>query len=229
MPRKRALIFPLFEEIRRVTATLTDEQFGRAIRHALSRYYSGEEQEETDGIVSLAAAMMLEQAARYDCYREQQRVNGLKPKHGGQPKEAKVNQSKPNTAISNDGEPGIPPSPIPSPSPNDTCSKAVQLLNELSGSSFRATTKSTQKLIAAREREGYTLTDIETVIRHQCGLWGRDANMCKYLRPETLFGSKFEAYLSDARRNSSSLEPGYTLASLDDPWEVAVRGGGGHV
>lgn len=229
MPRKRVPIFPLFEEVRRVTATLTDEQFGKAIRHALSRYYSGEEQEETDGIVSLAAAMMLEQAARYDSFREQQRENGLKPKNGGQPKEAKVSQSKPNTANSNDGEPGIPPIPIPVPIPNDTCAKAVQLLNDLSGSSFRATTKSTQKLIAAREKEGYTLADIEMVIRHQCGLWGKDANMSKYLRPETLFGNKFEGYLSDARKNSPGPEPGYTLASLDDPWEVAMRGGGGHV
>ena len=229
MPRKRALIFPLFEEIRRVTATLTDEQFGRAIRHALSRYYSGEEQEETDGIVSLAAAMMLEQAARYDCYREQQRQNRMKKGNQEQPNATEENQGTPKTTDNVQVKPSASPSPSPSPSPNDTCSKAVQLLNELSGSSFRATTKSTQKLIAAREREGYTLTDIEMVIRHQCGLWGKDANMCKYLRPETLFGSKFEAYLSDARRNSSSLEPGYTLASLDDPWEVAVRGGGGHV
>lgn len=227
MPRKRVPIFPLFEEARRVTATLTDAQFGKAIRHALSRYYGGEEQEESDGIVSLAAAMMLEQAARYDSFREQQRENGLKPKNGGQPKEAKVSQSKPNITNSTDGEPGIPP--IPNPNPSNTCAKAVQLLNDLSGSSFRATTKSTQKLVAAREKDGYTLADIEAVIRHQCGLWAKDANMNKYLRPETLFGNKFEGYLSDAKRNGLAPEQGYTLASLEDPWEVAMRGADGHV
>ena len=229
MPRKRVPIFPLFEEVRRVTATLTDEQFGKAVRHALFRYYGGEEQEETDGVICLAAAMMLDQAARYDDFREQQRENGLKPKNGGQPREAKGSQGKPNTADNTDVELGIPPIPIPVPIPNDICIKAVQLLNDLSGSSFRATTKTTQKLIAAREKDGYTLEDIEMVIRHQCGLWGKDANMSKYLRPETLFGNKFEGYLSDARRNSPGPEPGYTLASLDDPWEVATRGGGGHV
>lgn len=211
MPRKRVQIFPLFEEVRRVTAALTDEQFGKAIRHALSRYYSGEEQEETDGIVSLAAAMMLEQAARYDSFREQQRENGLKPKNGGKAREAKVSRGKPNTANSTDGEPGTPPIPIPIPVPipNNTCVKAVQLLNDLSGSSFRATTKSTQKLIAAREKEGYTLADIEMVIRHQCGLWSNDEKMRKYLRPETLFGNKFEAYLSEARRSEPQHELGY--------------------
>ena len=229
MPRKRVRIFPLYEELRRVTAGLTNDQFGKAVRHALSRYYDGEEQEETDGVICLAAAMMLDQAARYDSFREQQRENGLKPKNGGQPREAKRSQGKPNTADNTDVEPGIPPIPIPVPIPNNTCAKAVQLLNDLSGSSFQATTKSTQKLIAAREKDGYTLEDIEMVIRHQCGLWGKDANMNKYLRPETLFGNKFEGYLSDARRNSPSPEPGYTIASLEDPWEVAMRGGDGHV
>lgn len=225
MPRKRVRIFPLYEELRRVTATLTNEQFGKAVRHALSWYYGGEEQEETDGVICLAAAMMLDQAARYDDFREQQRENGLKPKNGGQPREAKVSQSKPNTSNSTDGEPGIPPIPIPVPVPNNTCAKAVQLLNDLSGSSFQATTKTTQKLIAAREKEGYALADIEIVIRHQCELWGKDEKMRKYLRPETLFGNKFEAYLSDARRSEPQQEPGYVLAPLEDPWEVAMREG----
>lgn len=224
MPRKRVPIFPIFEEVRRVTISLTDAQFGKAVRHALSRYYSGEEQVETDGIVSLAATMMLDQAARYDDFREQQRENGLKPKNGGQPREAKRSQGKPNAANVTDVEPGIPPSPSPIPSPS-FYSKAVQLLNELSGSSFRASSKSTQRLIAAREREGYTAEDFETVIRHQCGLWGNDAKMRQYLRPETLFGSKFEGYLSEARRQEPKQETGYTLASVEDPWELAVKEG----
>ena len=223
MARKRVPIFPLFEEVRRVTVALTDQQFGKAIRNALSRYYDGEEREETDGVISLTTAMMLEQAARYDSFREQQRENGLKPKNGGQPKEANVSQSKPNTTNSTDGEPGIPPNPIPNPNPSNTCAKAVQLLNDLSGSSFRATTKSTQKLIAAREKDGYTLEDIEMVIRHQCGLWSHDEKMRKYLRPETLFGNKFESYLSDARRSAQHQPTGYTLAPLEDPWEVAMK------
>ena len=227
MPRKREMIFPLYEELRRVTATLTNEQFGKAVRHALSRYYGGEEQEETDVVTCLVAAMMLEQAARYDNFREQQRENGLKPKNGRQPKEAKVSQSKPNTSDSTDGEPWTPPIPIPIPIPipvpNNICAKAVQLLNDLSGSSFRASTKSTQKLIHAREKDGYTWEDVEAVIRHQCGLWGKDEKMRKYLRPETLFGSKFESYLSDAKRCGQNQAPGYVLATLEDQWDVAVK------
>ncbi len=233
MPRKRISIFPLFEEIRRVMASLTDEQFGKAIRNALARYYDEEDQEEPDGIVALAAAMMIEQAGRYDSFREQQRENRIKNREKDKPSVTKGNQSTPSTTKANQCKPSASPSPSPSPGPSpnisNICSKAVQLLNNLSGSSFRDTTKSTQKLISARERDGYTLEDIEMVIRHQYDLWGKDANMSKYLRPETLFGNKFEGYLSDARRNRPAAEPGYTLASLNDPWEDAMQRGNDHV
>ena len=226
MGRKRVSIFPLFEEFRRVTASLSDEQVGKAIRHALSRYYDGEEDAETDGVISLAAAMMLEQAARYDSFREQRRENGLKPKSKRKQSEAKGSESRPNTANNTDGKQGAPPCPSPVPSPiHDICSKAVELLNTLSGSSFRPTTKATQRMICARVGEGYTPEDIEAVIRHQCDQWGHDEKMRKYLRPETLFGSKFESYLSEARRTDPHRQTGYTLAPLEDPWETAMKEG----
>ena len=227
MPRKTEIIFPLFEEVQRITAPLTDEKFGKAIRYVLSKYFGGEEPEETDCAISVVANMMLEQAARYDCYREQQRKNRSKNGNQVQANATEENQGTPKTTKNSKNEPRT--SPYPYPYPNNTCAKAVQLLNDLSGSSFRSTTKSTQKLIAAREKDGYTLEDIEMVIRHQCGLWAKDTNMSKYLRPETLFGNKFEGYLSDARKNSPSPEPGYTLASTEDPWEVAMKGADGYV
>lgn len=108
------------------------------------------------------------------------------------------------------------------------CVSAVRLLNDLSGGSFRTTTKTTQKLIAARIKDGYSLPDIETVIRHKCAVWGESEKMRQYLRPETLFGNKFEGYLSDARRSEPKQEQGYVLAPLVDPFD-AVMGGGGNV
>lgn len=223
MGRKRIMIFPLYEEVHRITAALSDEQMGKAIRRALDAYYGGESAADGDGMVQLSATMLLAQAGRYDKYRERQRSNAKKLNRAGEPNAAKVSQSKPSIAKGSQGQPSDPPNPNPSPSLYNTCVKAVQLLNDLSGSSFRATTKSTQKLIAAREKDGYTLEDIEMVIRHQCGLWAKDANMSKYLRPETLFGNKFEGYLSDAKKKGLAPERGYTLASLEDPWDVAMR------
>ena len=75
MARKRTPIFPLFEDVRRVMALLTEEQFGQAVRYALKVYYGDPEPEKPEGVVALAATVLLEQAARYDSFREQQRSN----------------------------------------------------------------------------------------------------------------------------------------------------------
>jgi uncharacterized phage protein (TIGR02220 family) len=218
------VIFPLYEEVLRITATLSNEQMGKVIRCALDAYYGGESVADGDGMVQLATTMLLEQAGRYDKYREQQRSNAQKPHRDGEPSAAKVSQSQPKATQADGVRPSDPPNPIPNPLNSIMCSKAVDLLNTLSGSSFRADTKATQRLIAARENEGYSLADIELVIRHQCRLWGEDEKMRQYLRPQTLFGNKFEAYLSDARRSEPQQEPGYILAPLEDPWDAAMRG-----
>lgn len=60
---------------------------------------------------------------------------------------------------------------------------------------YRATTKATQKHINARLSEGYTLDDFKVVIDKKVDDW-KGTQMEQYLRPETLFGSKFENYLN---------------------------------
>lgn len=68
-------------------------------------------------------------------------------------------------------------------------------LNEKAGTNYRASSKATQSHINARLAEGYTLEDFFSVIDKKCAEW-RGCEMEKYLRPETLFGSKFENYLN---------------------------------
>ena len=46
---------------------------------------------------------------------------------------------------------------------------------------------------------GYTVDDVEAVCRSKLAEWGNDAKMSRYLRPETVFGSKFEGYLAAAK------------------------------
>jgi hypothetical protein len=43
--------------------------------------------------------------------------------------------------------------------------------------------------------DGYTLDDFKAVIDNRCGHW-KGTDMEQYLRPETLFGTKFEGYLN---------------------------------
>lgn len=71
----------------------------------------------------------------------------------------------------------------------------VAYLNEKAGTSYRASSKATARHIEARMNEGYKLQDFLAVIDKKVAEW-KGSDMEKYLRPETLFGSKFEGYLN---------------------------------
>lgn len=72
----------------------------------------------------------------------------------------------------------------------------VSYLNEKAGTKYRPTTAKTKAMINARLTEGFTVEDFKTVIDKKCADWIGDEKMEKYLRPETLFGTKFEGYLN---------------------------------
>lgn len=74
-------------------------------------------------------------------------------------------------------------------------SEVVQALNDETGSHYRPTSKATMRHVLARLREGFTVEDCKEVIRKKSEEWG-GTEMAKYLRPETLFGPKFEGYLN---------------------------------
>ena len=71
----------------------------------------------------------------------------------------------------------------------------TEYLNNRAGTNYRHTTNKTKDLIKARFNEGFTLEDFKTVIDKKCVEW-INTDMQKYLRPETLFGTKFESYLN---------------------------------
>lgn len=72
----------------------------------------------------------------------------------------------------------------------------VSYLNERAGTAYKHTTPKTQAAIKARLAEGFTEEDFFTVIDKKCSEWLGDSKMERYLRPETLFGTKFEGYLN---------------------------------
>ena len=72
----------------------------------------------------------------------------------------------------------------------------VQYLNQKTNKNFKHTSKVTQRHIRARLAEGFTVSDFKQVIDNKCSDWLRDQKMKEYLRPETLFGTKFESYLN---------------------------------
>ena len=77
----------------------------------------------------------------------------------------------------------------------DCTDEIIQHLNMRTGAKYKSNTAKTKQLINARLNEGFTLDDFKTVIDKKCVEWcGTDFE--KFLRPNTLFGTKFESYLN---------------------------------
>ncbi len=79
--------------------------------------------------------------------------------------------------------------------------EVVSYLNEKTGKSYRPTNTATQKHIKARFSDGFSLEDFKRVIDTKVSHWKNDGKMSLYLRPETLFGTKFESYLQEKPKN----------------------------
>lgn len=74
-------------------------------------------------------------------------------------------------------------------------------LNSLLKTSYKHTTPKTRLLIRGRWNEGFRLDDFKRVHRIKYKEWGEDEKMNKYLRPSTLYGTKFENYLNQPKRD----------------------------
>lgn len=74
-------------------------------------------------------------------------------------------------------------------------SSIISYLNEKAHTKYRHSSSKTKTLIKARLNEGFTEDDFKKVIDNKTEEW-LNSDMEKYLRPETLFGTKFESYLN---------------------------------
>lgn len=86
---------------------------------------------------------------------------------------------------------------------SENCREIVEYLNRKTGKNFKYSTDATQTKIRARLMEGFTKEDFFAVIDNRCAEWKTDEIMSVYLRPETLFGTKFESYLQAAKTSAA--------------------------
>ena len=84
---------------------------------------------------------------------------------------------------------------------NNIYSLVIDYLNRKASTNYRSTTKNTQSFINARVKEGYTVEDFKKVIDNKSKEW-LNTDFEKYLRPATLFGTKFESYLNEANKKT---------------------------
>ena len=100
---------------------------------------------------------------------------------------------------------------------SDDIYEIVEYLNLKTKKSYRSSSKKLQQLIKARASEKFTVDDFKKVIDNKVASWGKDPKMAQYLRPSTLFGTKFEEYLNEAPVKSPDKlqsKPSYDLEKI---------------
>ena len=134
--------------------------------------------------------------------RQVRRAAGAK---GGSPLLKQNGKQKPTPSSSSSSSSSTtlhgsnPPAHIPNAPTNSIPFAAiVDHLNARTGKDFDHRTKDTRARIKARWNEGHRLADFIAVIDNKTATWLKDADMLPFLRPQTLFGTKFEAYKQDA-------------------------------
>lgn len=81
------------------------------------------------------------------------------------------------------------------PDASSLSSDLISYLNDKAGTSHKPT-RTVVRQIQGLLDNGYTPFQIRTVIDKKCDEWLNDSKMRGYLRPSTLFGDKFDEYLS---------------------------------
>lgn len=89
----------------------------------------------------------------------------------------------------------------------------IDYLNLKCDTAYKASSELNKRHINARINEGYKLDDFICVIDKKVNDWKGTDNE-KYLRPETLFGSKFENYLN-AKITAKNSAPKYGQIGID--------------
>ena len=77
----------------------------------------------------------------------------------------------------------------------------ITYLNERAGKKYKDNVPLTLSHIGQRCNDGYVLEDFKEVIDTKVEEWLNDPHYQKYLRPETLFGNKFDSYLNQNKKN----------------------------
>tara|TARA_R110000751_G_scaffold242231_1_gene342643 strand:- start:5070 stop:5777 length:708 start_codon:yes stop_codon:yes gene_type:complete len=107
--------------------------------------------------------------------------------------------------------------------PNTLVSDVISHLNRVTGKKFRAGNQTSISLINKRESEGFVLNDFCKVIDSKSEEW-LNTDSDKYLRPQTLFGNKFEGYVNQRKVQKTNEELKFhAKISRNDKYEAAAE------
>lgn len=174
-----------------VFESLSDEDAGKLIKGIFKYVNKGESDLESYlKVIFIPIKNDIDKnEEKYEMVCERNKLNGKK---GGRPKKEETEKNPKNP----DGYFGNPKKPINHNHIHNHIHKdIINYLNTKLNTKYKSNTKNTKEKINARLNEGFVLDDFIVVIDKKTNEWlGTD--MEKYLRPETLFGNKFESYLN---------------------------------
>jgi len=97
--------------------------------------------------------------------------------------------------------------------------EVLDYLNQKTGRQYKRVQAHSNR-IKARIKEGYSLEDFKKVIDFKVSEWTGKDDFEKYLRPETLFGTKFDSYLAESGKaiaqESRGSAPSSNEAKVDE-------------
>ena len=200
--------FVLYTEYMAQIELLNMEQRGELLT-AIMNHALGRASTELDAVTSMAFSFIRSRMDR-DCEKYEKTVEARKEagKMGGRPKangfsEKQTKAKKPVYDPDNDPDSdndcdndknNMSP-PTSGGRPAYQYAEIVDYLNQKAGTRYKHSSEDTRKHIRARVNDGYTLDDFKVVIDRKTAEW-KGTEWEKFLRPSTLFGSKFESYLN---------------------------------
>ena len=198
--------FVLYTNYLKQVELLENEQRG-ILFTAILKYAAEKELPEMDGVTAMAFSFICSNIdadnEKYERTVEARKKAGSK---GGKANQANAsfakqiddNDNDNDIDIDNDSNKNI---KVKNPDAEYQYKAVCDRLNASAGTAYRDKSKDTRKHIKARFDEGYKLEDFYAVIEKKCAEW-MGTDMQKYLRPSTLFGTKFESYLNQAAKPS---------------------------
>lgn len=228
--------FILFNDYYEKLKGLTDEQMGKLFRAILAAQ-NGEELTFDDIAVRMAYEFIAVDIEKHNkAYEERCKTNSENGKKGGRPSKAnKANETEKSERF-------LEKQTQPKKANESEKSRydmicydmniyidIISYLNKVVGAKYSEKSQYIRRLIDARLHDGYTLDDFKRVIDIKAAEW-LHTEMEQYLRPQTLFGTKFEAYLNQRpakRRIQEFDERQYANGELetlvDDPLAELIK------
>jgi uncharacterized phage protein (TIGR02220 family) len=98
--------------------------------------------------------------------------------------------------------------------------EVIEYLNLATGKKFSTTGNDNIKHVMKKITEGYTMDNFKQVIDVKTAKW-KGTDMEDYLRPQTLFGGKFNAYLNELPNNGKQQTSSSIQQTIDTAQRVA--------